>query len=152
MKKILAIVGMLVCIWGTGLALFPAGVYAGGESESSDCAPTFLGFRPWYYGLTDSSCNIITPDQEDGVTIEVFIWTIVLNIVGILFCIIGYLTIGYLIYGAYLYVLARGDVGRITKAKKTVIRAIIGLVICIMATVFSGLLVSIITSAVGASA
>ena len=73
-----------------------------------------------------------------------------LNIVSILSGIVGYLAIGFLIYGGYLYIMARGDASRISKGKNTIIRAIIGLVICIMATVISGLIVNIITSAVGA--
>ena len=145
MKKILTMMLTIFVTWGGLAVLTPTDTFAA-------CADTFMGFRPWYYGLTDSDCNIITPSESGGtgISIETCIWTIVLNIVSILSGIVGYLAIGFLIYGGYLYIMARGDASRISKGKNTIIRAIIGLVICIMATVISGLIVNIITSAVGA--
>lgn len=145
MKRICAVMLVIFMSWGGLAVLAPTDTFAA-------CADTFMGFRPWYYGLTDSDCNIITPSESGGtgISIETFIWTIVLNIVSILSGIVGYLAIGFLIYGGYLYIMARGDASRISKGKNTIIRAIIGLVICIMATVISGLIVNIITSAVGA--
>ena len=152
MKKIIVLVLAIVMASLAPALLLPGSgemVSAAGE----DCAPTFMGFRPWYYGLTDADCNIVEPKQDGstGITFEGFVWTIVLNVASILFGIVGYLAIGFLIYGGYLYVLARGDAGRAAKGKTTIIRAIIGLVICIMATVGSSLIVNIITSTLGAS-
>lgn len=128
----------------------------GGSPAGGSCNnKLFLTFRPWYFGLLkeDSNCSFKDIKVGEGsvgtneINLSVFIWSIILNILGILFGIVGYLAIGFIIFGGYTYVLARGDPGRIAKGKNIVLRAIIGLVICILASLISSLIVNIITEA-----
>ena len=148
MIKKLIITAFIAAISWTGFALLSP------TPVSADCNDSFMGFRPWYYGLTqsDTDCTLKVPgvsnsSQPNDVDLTVFVWAIILNILAILFGVIGYLAIGFLIFGGFTYVMARGDPGRIAKGKNTVIRAIIGLVICILASLISGLVVNIITEA-----
>ena len=120
-------------------------------SAVDECQGSFLTFRPWYFGLMekeDGKCKIKTPRGEAAIT--VFVWAIILNILSILFNLVGYLALGFIIYGGYSYVLARGDPSKIAKGKKTVVSAIAGLVICILASLIVNTIVSIITGAAGA--
>lgn len=143
MKKFFTTILIAVIAWAGFGILTPA-------TTSAACDDTFLTFRPWYYGLVnepDCEFKKISVDGTGEIELTAFIWAIILNALSILFGAVGYLAIGFLIYGGYLYVMARGDSGRIAKGKNTVIRAIIGLVICILASLISSLIVNIITEA-----
>lgn len=153
MKKLLITILIAVTAWAGFSMLSPAPVSAAPPCNDR----TFLTFYPWYRGLVneDENCTFkkvgvetgVSGDPTPDITLSAFIWTIILNILSIMFGIIGYLAIGFLIFGGYLYVLARGDPGRIAKGKSTVIRAIIGLIVCILASLISNLIVTIITEA-----
>jgi hypothetical protein len=152
MKKIFLVIMMVV---GMGV-VFPfaraeAVVVGGGTPDPARCERSFLGFQPWYRGLTvvtsGDKCVVGTPN-DDG--LPMFVWTIVLNILGDLFVLVGYLSVGFLIYGGYTYALARGLPEKIAKGKKIIVSAIAGLVIAVVATFAANTIVNIITEATGA--
>ncbi len=45
----------------------------------------------------------------------------------------GVVAVGFIIYGAYLYVTSMGDPGKVKKAKQTLTYSIIGLIIVLLA-------------------
>lgn len=97
-----------------------------------------LGFKPWYYGLCDNDTKnspITTPSKNDEAELARFVWTIVLNILVDLMVAVGYLALGFVIYGGYLYIMSQGDPGKAMKGKKTLTNAIIGTVIALMASI-----------------
>lgn len=124
-------------------------VYA--EGEGGGCEPgstVFFALKPWYHNLTNSDCSIknpseLKPDKEDtegkndkdSTGMATFIWTIVLNILYDISVLVGYFTILMIAWGGYLYMFSRGDVGKAEKGKKTLISAVIGLVIAMLASV-----------------
>ena len=95
----------------------------------------FLGFKPWYAGLCDEDNNIAPPAQGDDDEIARFVWTIVLNVLVDLTVAIGYLALGFVIYGGYLYIMSQGDPGKATRGKKTLTNAIVGTIIALSASV-----------------
>lgn len=96
----------------------------------------FLGFRPWYYGLCKpGTTDIDAPAQNDDAEIARFVWVIVLNILMDLMVAVGYLAIGFVIYGGYMYIISQGDPGKVMKAKKTLTNAIIGTIIALVSSV-----------------
>lgn len=118
------------------------------EEVNDSCAKDFLGFRPWYKGLTttenkNGKCEIGTPNGSEG--ISTFVVTIILNILSDLFVAVGYLTSAFILYGGFLYVTASGDPGKTAKAKKTISSAVIGLAIVIFANVIINLIVGALT-------
>ena len=93
---------------------------------------TLIGMRAWYYGLDkDDNGGIKGPESDEE--IPKFIFKIVMNILYDLEIIIGLLATGFVIWGGYQIMMSNGDVGGMTKGKKTATRAIIGLVIAILA-------------------
>lgn len=88
-----------------------------------------LTLPPWYRGLTDSDCNIVSPDSVGG--LSPFIWTIALNIIEMIMQIVGYTTIVFLIFGGFKYMTAQGEPGKVMEAKDTIRNALIGLLIAI---------------------
>jgi hypothetical protein len=116
----------------------------------SACEKSFMGLQPWYKGLavktntTPPTCVIGTPLSDK---IPLFVWTIVLNILGDLFTLVGYLSVGFLIYGGFSYALAKGSPDKIAKGKKIIMSAITGLIIAVLSTFIANTIVNIITEA-----
>ena len=48
---------------------------------------------------------------------------------------VGYIALGFVIYGGYLYIMSQGDPSRMAKGKKTLMSAIIGTIIAMLASV-----------------
>ncbi len=120
-------------------------VYAD-EGGSSCNGAGFFGLRPWYQGLTTNGCQIGTPGQDGVPELPVFVWTIVLNILSDITVMIGYIAIVIVAWGGYLYMFSRGMPDRAEKGKKTLIAAVIGLIISMLASVIMNTIVSILTT------
>lgn len=111
---------------------------------SNDSA-SFLGLPTWYKYLTLKSeegggCSVELP-QKDGQTD----WgqsagRVGLAIVEILLRIGAIVAVGYIIYGGYRYILSQGEPDNVKKAQGTILNAVIGLVITMMATALVSLI------------
>lgn len=149
-KLRIAIATLVIAI--VGVAFFPANQAA---AESVSCRSHFLGVKTWYDGLTDSSCNIKSPVEvfpneeaaEEGAALRMFIWTIVMNVVSMILGVVGYLAIGMIIYGGFLYMTAQGNPSKLAAAKNTIVRSVIGLAIIMSASIISGAVADIISGA-----
>lgn len=145
MKRIASFFLILSAIFSL-TALAPTEVSAKAITESADtsCNRSFLGFRPWYQGLAvkkNGVCEVGTP--EDFPT---FVWTAVLNIVMDLMTAVGYIATVMVAWGGISYIIATGDPGKITAAKRTIIGAVSGLIISILANVIINFIVMVLTS------
>jgi hypothetical protein len=118
------------------------------------CPPTnpvnFLGLLPWWQYLpssdfaTDASgrCNIDTfniPHGAAGAAGTVTandIPLVLLAIVDDLLRIAGLIAVGFIISAAFKFITSQGDPEGTAKARQTVINALIGLAVAIVATVF----------------
>lgn len=140
---------VLLIIWAVASSFLSVLTFSGSPAYAAPDCGSFLTFRPWYYGITKDDCSLKTvSDKETGddvVSIRTFIWTIILNVLGILFQLAGYTAVGFLIYGGYLYILARGAPEGLVKAKKTITNAIIGLIIAILATAIVNTIVGLMS-------
>ena len=69
---------------------------------AAGCTDTFLGMRPWYYddgnGVTICAGGDIQA-PADGDAIPAYVWKIAMNILFDLFLAIGYIAMGFVIYG-----------------------------------------------------
>ena len=134
MKKIL--LGLTAMVMG---AMMMSGVVSaapdpgGGGGGGATCGnETFLLLRAWWAGLPkDSKCNVKVANEG---ALSSVIWGVVANVLFNLFVIVGYLAVGFIMFGGYTYLLARGDPGRIEKGKKTLVAAVTGLVIALLAS------------------
>ncbi|MDO5480860.1 MAG: pilin [Candidatus Saccharibacteria bacterium] len=125
------LLGMLM-MTGVMNLLVPAEAGAAGSGGGETFDDTLLGMRAWYYGLEkDENGGVKGPDDKDG--ISKFVFKIVMNILYDLELIIGLLATGFVIFGGYQIMTSSGDVGAMAKGKKTITRAVIGLVIAVMA-------------------
>jgi hypothetical protein len=122
----------------TAVALVPAQPVA-----AAGCTSNFLTFPAWYDGLLDGSCRIKKPSSNNnGAGISTFIWRIVLNLISIALQLVAYASAGYIIYGGFKYLTSSGSADKTAAARKTILNAVVGLII----SFFSVVIVTIVAS------
>ena len=141
MKKI--IIAMSLMIMGS----FGASVTFPGISFADDACSNkgkILTLKPWYSGLTNNDCSLKNPGTDTNSQAN-YIWKIVLNIVDDLLQLIGYTTVGYIMYGGFLMMTSNGAPDKAAHGRKTIMSAAIGLVIALASVA----LVNFISSKIG---
>ena len=142
MKKIIVAISLMI-IGSLGVSMtFPNTSFA--ESNKCDKKGRILTLKPWYDGLTKDDCSIKDPGSDADSQAN-FIWKIVLNIVDDLLQLIGYTTVGYIMYGGFLMMTSNGTPDKAAHGRKTIMSAAIGLVIALASVA----LVNFISSKIG---
>lgn len=98
------------------------------QQASAACANRLLTFPTWYRGLGNSTpdgCDIKSPSEVGG--LQQFIWRIAFNVLEVMLQLVGYVSVGYIIYGGYKYMTSSGSSDGMAKARTTILNAIIGL-------------------------
>ena len=116
----------------------------------ADCEKSLLGIPPWFRGLTsdDGKCTIVSPGQPlNGQTLDLtgFIWRIALNIVDIGLSVVGYIAFFFILYGGFQFLTGGSNPSQIEKARKTILNAVIGLVIALGSVAIINLIFGIIS-------
>ena len=113
------------------LLLFTAPVaYA---KTAAECKATnFFGIPTWYEYLTfDDNCDVMT-SAANSVILILFAAMDILLYLG------GFVAAFYIIYGGYQFILAQGAPDKISSARQTILNAVIGLVIVLVASQVAG--------------
>lgn len=96
---------------------------------------SILGFPTWYKYLHgtyyNGSCSPSVTSLSD-------VWLIVAAIVEILLRVAAIAAVGFVIYGGFAFISSQGDPAKTAQARSTVINALIGLAIAILAGVIVG--------------
>lgn len=142
MRKVFAVLMIGVGLLFSQFTLLNTDVYAAADQCGEE---HFMGLRAWYDGV-DAVCNGTQPDDPEE--IREMIWKITLNIVTMILQIAGYVSVGFVIWGGYLYMLSNGDPGKVANGKKTITRALIGVSLCVTASLISGAIVDITETSV----
>ncbi len=110
------------------------------------CEGRVLGIPPWYRGLTGPSpdCNIEFANPSDSGALSKFIWKIVLNVIEMAIVATAYVATFFILYGGFLYMTGGALPAQLEKARKTILNAVIGLVICLAAIALTNLVFTII--------
>jgi len=94
----------------------------------------FLGLPTWYQylqGTTDMTTNLCTP-QINSLS---DIWLIVAAVIEILLRVAAIVSVVFVIYGGFNYVTSQGEPEKTAHARSTIISALIGLVVAVMAAI-----------------
>jgi uncharacterized membrane protein len=127
---------------------------SGGTSAApKQCTPTqnAVSFFPAWYdnGLCGSDGTIVSPasfdKQDTAASFSKWIGIIALNLVTMLLYVVGYVSLGYIIFGGFKYMTNGDNSSGTAAAKKTITNAVIGLVLSIMSVA----IVKFIAAAVG---
>jgi uncharacterized BrkB/YihY/UPF0761 family membrane protein len=81
-------------------------------------------------GLPADQCNLVSENNLDYTSKNNVVW----NIVQFIFIILGGVAVIMIIVGGIQYATSQGDSGAVQKAKNTIMYAVIGLVVALVAT------------------
>jgi ABC-type Fe3+ transport system permease subunit len=93
----------------------------------------FLVFPPWYKYLDSNGVDgtgLCTP-KIVGIN---DVWLILAAVIEILLRVAALAAIGFVIWGGFEYITSQGEPDKTNKARQTVINALVGLVIAVMAS------------------
>ena len=141
MKKIIIAMSLMI-IGSLGASVTFPGISFADDACSNK--GKILTLKPWYSGLTNSDCSLKNPGTDTNSQAN-YIWKIALNIVDDLLQLIGYATVGYIIYGGFLMMTSNGAPDKAARGRKTIMSAAIGLVIALASVA----LVNFISSKIG---
>ncbi|HYF96562.1 MAG TPA: hypothetical protein VD947_00825 [Patescibacteria group bacterium] len=94
------------------------------------CMQTFFGIPPWFKYLEVREANQCAPQLTNINDI----WLIGLALIEIMTRVAVIITIAFVIYGGIKYSASRGNADKVENAKSTLIDALTGMVIAIVAT------------------
>lgn len=130
-------------IGGSALMVAAPQTASAAAANNPACAMGILTFPVWYRGLVDdTTCAMKSPDQVGG--LSSYIWKIVLNLLDIALQLVGYIAVGFIIYGGFMFMTAGGDSATVAKGRKTILNAVIGLAISIGSVAIVNLITGII--------
>jgi hypothetical protein len=104
---------------------------------AASCKPTFFGLIPWYqYLKLNSTCDVTNFNllPSGGASSDVPL--ILLAVVDDLLRLAGLVAFAYLIVGAIQYITSQGSPDATAKAQSTIVNALVGLAIALVAVVF----------------
>ncbi|UTX51361.1 hypothetical protein KI440_00110 [Candidatus Saccharibacteria bacterium TM7i] len=118
-------------------ALFVAAPFAAtispAPTASAACTDRLLGVPTWYRGLTTGAdCTVEMPSGGSD-EIGGFVWKLALNIIEMVLVVVVYIAVGFILYGGFLFISGGGNPGTVEKARKSILNAVIGLVIAMAA-------------------
>ncbi len=142
MKKIIIAISLMIMGSFGASVTFPGISFA--EDDACSNKGKILTLKPWYSGLTNNDCSLKSPGADTNSQAN-YIWKIALNIVDDLLQLIGYVTVGYIMYGGFLMMTSNGAPDKAAHGRKTIMSAAIGLVIALASVA----LVNFISSKIG---
>ena len=124
----------------------PAGAATSTTGQCS--AKQSISFFPaWYDGLCKDG-KIASPadfDADTGKSFGKWMTILALNLVSMLLTAVGYVSLGFIIFGGFKYMTSGDNSSGTAAARKTITNAVIGLVLSIMSVA----IIKFISSAVG---
>ncbi len=128
-------IGLRLTILGLGVvfvSIFSFSSISLAETETAKACKkdrSFFNIPTWYQYLDfDKDCNVKTKDQENIPA------KIILGIIDIALYLAGLIAVVMIIWGGFQFIFANGEPGSIANARKTILNAVIGLIIAILAS------------------
>lgn len=112
---------------------------AAGDNCNFGSSTSFFGFPRWYEYLpgVQTLSDPSNPHSQLSCTPQLTnfanIWLILAAIIGILLRVAALAAVGFVIYGGISYITSQGDPEPTAKAKGTIVNALVGLAIAVMA-------------------
>lgn len=130
MRRMLA---ALLVVLGLGVSIVSPSLLLS-QPAAAACPDSILGITVWYRGLTDNTCQVISPGNGDN-DLSTFITKIILNVIQAALAIAAYVTVFFIIKGGFRYMTSAGSSDGMASAKKTITHAVIGLIIVLLSAV-----------------
>jgi hypothetical protein len=114
MKRLKQLIAGMALVLGVGFVLAPVGVSA-------------VTVDPFADACTTNPNSEVCKAQDDSIS------NVIITVVNVLLFIIGIISVIMIIVGGILYAVSGGDSGGVTKAKNTILYAIVGLAVAFFA-------------------
>lgn len=132
------LVALLVPVLGVGTV---ATTYAVDQQAQAACDTntTFFGLVPWYkyltleYDASTGNCRVTSFDKGKVLGKSSPVMLIALAILEDLIRVSALVAVGFIIYGGFQYLTSQGSPDDTKRAQQTIINALIGLVVALMA-------------------
>ena len=96
--------------------------------DAASCSKSFFGLPTWYkYLELNNECQVINFDVPGDLLL------VALAVIDGLLTIAGMVAVGFVIYGGVRYITSQGSPDETAKAQQTIINALIGLVVAVIA-------------------
>lgn len=129
----------ILTLFAVFLASVAINVPVGATAVDTSCNQTFLTMPAWFNNISgnvNGKCTPLSPKDissgDDAIT--QYITRIALNIIAIGTNLVAYLAFFFILYGGFQYLTSSGNPDQAAKARKTILNAIIGVVITISAS------------------
>jgi hypothetical protein len=137
--KNLILTGLFVVISVFGVGMASTHTAYAAVDPACDKSSAFFGFPVWYKYLDvgldkNDPCAIKGPSNDKGFDWSKAVPRIGLAVVEILLRIAGLVAVGFTIYGGFRYMTSQGEPENLKRAQGTIINALVGLVIAMLAT------------------
>lgn len=156
---ILKIANKLLATLAVSFGIFLAGNFiVPGRVAAADCetkATYWLGIFPtWYHYLelgTDPDnpavdCVVISPvDSEKNIDWAKAAPLVGLAVIDIMLRLVGVISVVFVIYGGFNYIMSQGEPDKITSARKTITNSLIGVAISIAAASIVAFIANLLT-------
>lgn len=126
---IATVTSMLVIVGAAGAVLTQATTAA--AVDSSCKKSSIVTFPAWYENLCKDDKSIASPSDVGG--IGKFVTIIVMNVVTMLLYLVGYVSLIFIIWGGFKYMISGDNSSGTAAARQTILNAVIGLILAIMA-------------------
>jgi len=130
----LAALSMVAVVGGSTMAV------ATPQTSYAKCSNHLLTFPAWYKGLLNGDCEVKSPSSLGKDGLRKFIMVIAFNILEILLQAAAYVSAFLIIYGGFRSITDAGSPDSVVRARKTVINAVIGLVIALLSVAIVNLI------------
>lgn len=150
-KKLVVLFGLAIFLAAPVVSVVaPQNTFA--ASVPADCEKPILGIHPWFRGLStvvNGKCGIAGPGQTlpggtSPLQLEGFILRIALNVLDIALLATAYVAFFFALYGGFLYLTGGNEPSQIEKGRKTLLNAVIGLVISLGAVAVVNLIFGVL--------
>jgi hypothetical protein len=160
MRRLITNITFITFVLAAGWAVLPSSLaYAqgngtgnGNNAAGNSCGTPNLLFPQWYDGLCENG-RIKSPNDinksantadDTGRNIGTWVLVIVMNVVKTLLTVVGYVSLGFVMWGGFKYMTQGDNASGTAGARKTIQNAIIGLVLSMMSVA----MINFITNAI----
>lgn len=136
MKRLFLSLAVAAGLLAPVATMVPAGAIAPAQQFAAACpGANLLTFQNWYAGLNCDSKGVVDiTHTQAGKNLGLNgIWVIVLNVMDDVIQAMGYVAVGFIIWGGIKYLKSQGDPGEVNDARNVITNALIGLGIILAA-------------------
>ena len=123
--KLLGILALMLCVLGGTVGMIETVSAFDANPICSEPKPSGMDDDEWNQRLEAAGCNVSDPSGEATATLR--------NVLTAVYVVAAMAAVGVIVFGGFRFAVSQGDSGKVKKAKDTIMYAVIGLVVVLLA-------------------